>query len=58
LLGDPASLAVETTPDDNADGGKHAASGKDQTKADPADHDNGPSGSSGSVTKDSTRSKL
>jgi hypothetical protein len=58
MLGDPVSLATETTPDDNADGGKRAASGKDQTKADPADHDNGPSGGPGSVTKDKHRSKL
>jgi hypothetical protein len=53
LLGDPTSLATELTPDGDADGGKQAASGKDQLEADPADHDNDPS-----VTEDKLRSKL
>lgn len=57
LLGDPVSIAIESTPNDNADGGKEAATsaaakaGDNQTKKDPVDHDNGPTGSSGSVKK-------
>ncbi|KAJ9144402.1 hypothetical protein NKR19_g6446 [Coniochaeta hoffmannii] len=65
LLGDPVSLAAESTADDKPNTAKKAGSGKHgaasdhgQTRRDPADHDNGPSGSSGSVTKGRPSSKL
>jgi hypothetical protein len=56
LLGDPVSLAAEQKSTDGTQLAPTPTEG-DQTKKDPADHDNGPSGSQGSAPEGG-RSKL